>query len=441
MKFAASLPAMMSAAAAPPLANFTATTTSRSSAPSIQCNLQFYVRHHVYSHKKYSKNGITIKYRNLPKHIRPEKGYSSTSVRGTIYCSNQKERNVGLPSDHITVGAKVIYAAAPAMGHNQESHPECNSRVPAILTALEKMKLTSKFRGSDVVEVQNFRPATTDDIGSVHAGPYISGLEKAMDQASEKGLIFIDGSGPTYATATTFQESLLAAGAGISLVDSVVAASKISKDPPVAFALIRPPGHHAVPKGAMGFCVFGNIAIAARYAQRMHGLKRVFIIDFDVHHGNGTNDAFYEDPDIFFLSTHQAGSYPGTGDTAMRTVFDEVIVPCAQRFKPDIILVSAGYDAHLLDPLASLQFTTGTYYMLASSIKQLAKDLCGGRCVFFLEGGYNLSSLSNSVAESFRAFLGDRSLASELDDPSYLHEEPLKKVKQIIEEVKHIHSF
>ncbi|XP_049349859.1 histone deacetylase 14, chloroplastic-like [Solanum verrucosum] len=218
-------------------------------------------------------------------------------------------------------------------------------------------------------------------------------------------------------------------------------------------------------KGAMGFCVFGNIVIAARYAQRMHGLKRVFIIDFDVHHGNGTNDAFYEDPDIFFLSTHQAGSYPGTGkidqigsgngerstlnlplpggsgDTAMRTVFDEVIVPCAQRFKPDIILVSAGYDAHLLDPLASLQITTGTYYMLASSIKQLARDLCGGHCVFFLEGGYNLSCLSNSVAESFRALLGDRSLASELDDPSYLHEEPLKKVKQIIEKVKQIHSF
>ncbi|XP_047267826.1 histone deacetylase 14, chloroplastic isoform X8 [Capsicum annuum] len=370
------------------------------------CNLLFCVRPHNYSHKKYSRNGIAFKYIDGPKYIESGKEHSSTSVRGTIYCSNQQEKNVGLPSDHIPVSAKVVYAAAPAMSHNQ-----------------------------------------------------------AMDQASEKGLIFIDGSGPTYATATTFQESLLAAGAGISLVDSVVAASKVSKDPPVAFALIRPPGHHAIPKGAMGFCVFGNIAIAARYAQRMHGLKRVFIIDFDVHHGNGTNDAFYEDPDIFFLSTHQAGSYPGTGkidqigcgrgegstlnlplpggsgDTAMRTVFDEVIVPCAQRFKPDIILVSAGYDAHLLDPLASFQFTTGTYYMLASKIKQLAKDLCGGRCVFFLEGGYNLSSLSNSVVESFRAFLGERSLAAELDDPSYLHEEPLNKVKQLIEKVKHIHSF
>ncbi|KAL8110504.1 hypothetical protein AgCh_026283 [Apium graveolens] len=263
----------------------------------------------------------------------------------------------------------------------------------------------------------------------------------------------------------TYQDSLVAAGAGISLVDSVVAASRTGKDPPAGFALIRPPGHHAVPKGPMGFCVFGNIAVAARYAQRIHGLKRVFIIDFDVHHGNGTNDAFYDDPDVFFLSTHQDGSYPGTGkidqvgelsgegatlnlplpggsgDIAMRTVFDEVIVPCAQRFKPDIILVSAGYDGHVLDPLASLQFTTATYYMLASNIKQLAKDLCEGRCIFFLEGGYNLDSLSNSVADSFRAFLDEPSLASELDNPAILYEEPSSKVKQAIQRIKHIHSL
>ncbi|KAF5768094.1 putative histone deacetylase [Helianthus annuus] len=344
--------------------------------------------------------------------------------------------------------AKVIYSVAPAMGHNKEAHPECSLRVPAIVTALEKVELTPKFRGSEIIQLQDFRTATVEDIASVHSRSYVFGLEKAMEQASDQGFIHIEGSGPTYATATTFQESLIAAGAGLSLVDHVVAASKVSQTPPIGFALIRPPGHHAVPKGPMGFCVFGNVAIAARYAQRAHGLQRVFIIDFDVHHGNGTNDAFYDDPDIFFLSTHQEGSYPGTGkidnigcgngegatlnlplaggsgDIAMRTVFDEVIVPSAQRFKPDIILVSAGYDGHVLDPLANFQFTTGTYYMLASNIKQLAKELCGGRCVFFLEGGYNLKSLSDSVADSFRAFVGEPSMAAKVDDLGYLYDEP-----------------
>ncbi|RDX62330.1 Histone deacetylase 14, partial [Mucuna pruriens] len=382
-----------------------------------------------------------------------------------ISCSGGVRNDFFVPSIQQLSDARVIYSVAPSMGHNQESHPESHFRVPAIVNALEEMQLTSKFRGSEVIELQHFEPASVDDIASVHARAYVSGLEKVMDQAVEKGLIFIDGSGPTYATATTFQESIIAAGAGLALVDSVVAGSKIKRDAPTGFALIRPPGHHAVPQGPMGFCIFGNVAIAARYAQRVHGLKRVFIIDFDVHHGNGTNDAFYDDPDVFFLSFHQDGSYPGTGkfdevgsgdgegttlnlplpggsgDTAIRTVLDEVIVPCAQRFKPDIILVSAGYDGHVLDPLANLQYTTGTYYMLASSIKQLAKDLCGGRCVFFLEGGYNLKSLSYSVADTFRALLGDGSLASEFDDPNILYEEPSTKVKQAIQRIKHIHSL
>ncbi|KAM5577808.1 histone deacetylase 14 [Rosa sericea] len=401
----------------------------------------------------------------LYKNLRRGRGCFSKTTEASSSFSNGTEESPFIPVNTKPSDARIIYAVAPAMGHNQEAHPESHFRVPAIVQALDKLELTPKFRGSKVIELQNFRPASVDDITSVHTRSYVSGLEKAMDQASQDGLIFIEGSGPTYATVDTFQESLIAAGAGIALIDSVVAESKTSRDPPTGFALIRPPGHHAIPKGPMGFCVFGNIAIAARYAQRAHGLKRVFIIDFDVHHGNGTNDAFYEDPDIFFLSTHQDGSYPGTGkfdeighgdgegttlnlplpggsgDTAMRTVFDEVIVPCAQRFKPDIILVSAGYDAHALDPLASLQFTTGTYYMLASSIQQLAKDMCGGRCVFFLEGGYNLDSLSYSVADSFRAFLKEPSLASTFDNPAMLYEEPSMKVKQAIQRVKHLHSL
>lgn len=393
------------------------------------------------------------------------KNFFSERTRPSIYCSIAAENDPYVSSTVQGTDAKVIYSVSPAMGHNQESHPESNFRVPAIINALEKMELSPMYRGSEIFELQNFRPASVNDIANVHSRAYVSGLEKAMDQASQQGMIFIDGSGPTYATATTFHESLLAAGAGISLVDSVVEASKKSQNPPIGFALIRPPGHHAIPKGPMGFCVFGNVAIAARYAQKVHGLKRIFIIDFDVHHGNGTNDAFYDDADIFFLSTHQDGSYPGTGkidevghgkgegttlnlplpggsgDIAMRTVFDEIIVPCAQKFKPDLILVSAGYDGHVLDPLANLQFTTGTYYMLSSNIKQLAKNLCGGRCLFFLEGGYNLDSLSYSVADSFRALLGDPSMASTFDDPAVLYEEPSTKVKQAIQKVKSIHSL
>ncbi|XP_044469369.1 histone deacetylase 14-like [Mangifera indica] len=422
------------------------------------------MKHHVCKRKSCNQSGIDftfLRHRRSGKHSALKRKYLTKSNGGSVSCSFI-ERNT---QDVRLSDARVIYSVAPAMGHNQESHPESHFRVPAIVTALEEMELTSKFRGSEIIELQNFNPATVDDIASIHARAYVSGLEKAMDWASQRGIVVIEGSGPTYATATTFQESLIAAGAGIALIDSVVSTSKSSVDPPMGFALIRPPGHHAIPKGPMGFCVFGNVAIAARYAQRVHGLKRVFIIDFDVHHGNGTNDAFYDDADIFFLSTHQDGSYPGTGkideaghgdgegttlnlplpggsgDVAMRTVFDEVIVPCAQRFKPDIILVSAGYDGHILDPLASLQFTTGTYYMLAANIKQLAKELCGGRCVFFLEGGYNLKSLSYSVADSFRAFLGESSVASKFDNPAILFEEPTAKVKQAIQRVKHIHSL
>ncbi|CAB80064.1 putative protein [Arabidopsis thaliana] len=347
-----------------------------------------------------------------------------------------------------------------------ESHPECSARVPAIVNALEMNELTPKFRGSQILELANFKTATVEDIANVHDKAYVFGLEKAMDEASDSGLIFIEGSGPTYATSTV-TALCSSAGAGMALVDSVVMSRLTinSVDPPIGFALIRPPGHHAVPKGPMGFCVFGNVAIAARHAQRTHGLKRIFIIDFDVHHGNGTNDAFTEDPDIFFLSTHQDGSYPGTGkisdigkgkgegttlnlplpggsgDIAMRTVFEEIIVPCAQRFKPDIILVSAGYDAHVLDPLANLQFTTATYYSLAKDIKRLAKEVCGGRCVFFLEGGYNLESLSSSVADSFRALLGEDSLASEFDNPAYLYDEPMRKVRDAIQRAKSIHCL
>ncbi|XP_071710549.1 histone deacetylase 14, chloroplastic-like isoform X2 [Rutidosis leptorrhynchoides] len=368
---------------------------------------------------------------------------------------------------------KVIYSLGPAMGHNRYVYGiDSNSRIRYILNALEDAKLTPEFRGSKIKQLTKIRKATLEEITSVHSRSYYSFLEKTVEdaKASEDGLIEIEKSKPlpTYVTGTTLNDSLIAAGTGLSLVDAVVAASRIIENPPVGFALIRPPGHHAIRDRAMGGCIFNNVSIAARYAQRKHGLKRVFIIDFDAHHGNGTSDAFYDDPGVFYLSTHQDGCYPVdtgrfddigsgngegatlnlplpqlSGDVAMRTAFDEVIVPCAQRFKPDMILVSAGYDGHHLEGTSDWQMTTRISYPLAYGIKQLAEDLCGGHCVFFLEGGWRTDTLKVSIEESFRAFIGEPSIANNFEKQFdyWLKDEPSSQIKQAIQRVKNLHSL
>ncbi|OEL16222.1 Histone deacetylase 14 [Dichanthelium oligosanthes] len=201
-------------------------------------------------------------------------------------------KKIAVP-DNSLLDAHILYCTSPALGHNKEAHPESNKRVPAIVDALEKLELTPK-----VLEIQNFNPASLDDVARVHSRSYITGLEKAMSTAADEGLIFIEGTGPTYATETTFQESLLSAGAGITLVDSVVAASKLGPNPPLGFALLGSyPGTGKINEVGQG-------------------------------DGEGTT-----------LNLPLPG---GSGDYAMRCAFDEVIAPSAQRFKPDIILVSAG---------------------------------------------------------------------------------------------------
>eukprot|EP00898_Chlorokybus_atmophyticus_P008078 jgi/Chlat1/8271/Chrsp78S00624 len=359
-------------------------------------------------------------------------------------------------------------AAAPARQQHstkdlaaaKPGHPENAARVPSILTALQKARVTPQDRPGQVLQLEGFRHATPAEVSAVHSSKYVSGLEKFMRQAPS----ILESGGPTYATESTYDSAMLAAGAGIALVDAVVAAERISTGPaPAGFALVRPPGHHAVPTGPMGFCVFGSVSVAARYAQNRHNLRRVMIIDFDVHHGNGTQDIFYDDPDVLFLSSHQSGSYPGTGsvnevgsgkgegstiniplpggagDIAAAELIAQVISPAAYRFKPDIILVSAGYDAHFMDPLAGLQFKTSTYHRLLRSIKTLANDLCGGKCISFLEGGYNLQALSESVLDSFLAVLGEPSI--DAVNPRHLRDEPLEKVKSVLQTVRAIHSL
>ncbi|XP_071711509.1 histone deacetylase 14, chloroplastic-like isoform X2 [Rutidosis leptorrhynchoides] len=259
---------------------------------------------------------------------------------------------------------KVVYNLAPPMDHKKELYVDRNTRIPSILSALEKAKLTPEFRGSEIVQLNSFRKATLKDIQSVHSDNYLSTLKRCVENAKISKPKYSTFAMKSFenVTATSYEYSLVAVGAGLSLIDFVVSASKINEKCPVGFALMPPHRHHLME--SKGCCYFENTGIAARYAQRVHGLKRVLIIDFDAHLLSTTNDAFYDDPDIFVLSTHCEGYHgkfdetgsgrgegatlnlplpEGSGDIAMRSVFDEVIVPCAQRFKPDIIIVSAGF--------------------------------------------------------------------------------------------------
>ncbi|GJZ10877.1 histone deacetylase 14 [Tanacetum coccineum] len=285
-----------------------------------------------------------------------------------------------------------------------------DGRIDCILSALKKAKLTPEFRESEIMQLENIRSATNtmEEITSVHSTYYISRLEQATKEAkaSRKGFSY------ARRRAKNFEESMVEVGTALSVVDNV---QKQLISPPVGFALIRPRGSDEE------CCNFNTLAIAARYVQRVHGLKRVFIIDFDIDYGTQTSDTFYDDGHVLYLSTHelQSGSAPAegfptgcagiienigkgdgegttinvelpdlTGDVAMRNVFNEVILPAVKKFEPDIILVSAGYNGHVLDEDYRFQMTTGGYYRLASKIKGLARIACGGRCVFFLDEGY-----------------------------------------------------
>ena len=379
------------------------------------------------------------------------------------HSNRPRERRVAssaCSSSSASSAPRVLYAVSGAGAHDLELHPECAARVPAIERALEGAGLTASAE-----RLETWAAAGDEDVTLVHDARYLAALEKKCAALGEGALETLEPGGPTYAGRDTAQLARRAAGAGMALVDAVEKADRAGVTPPVGFSICRPPGHHAVPAGPMGFCVLSNVAVAARHAQRL-GYQRVLIYDYDVHHGNGTQDAFFTDPDVFFCSTHQSGSYPGTGaygevgegsgegttlnlplpggagDTAARLAFDTVVAPAVQRFKPDIIMVSAGYDAHWRDKLAGLQFQTSTYHALGGRLKELADELCGGRLVFFLEGGYDLEALGASVADTWRGVLGleseDRFAASQ---ELYLYDEPIERCQEAITKAVAIHSL
>jgi len=218
-----------------------------------------------------------------------------------------------------------------------------------------------------------------------------------------------------------------------------------------------------MPSHGMGFCLLGNIAIGARYAQRAHNVSRVLIVDFDVHHGNGTEAMFYDDDTVLFISTHQSPFYPGTGalkdtgvgkgegytinipmsaghgDTSYARVFEQVVWPAARRFQPEIILVSAGFDAHWTDPLAQMRLSLTGYAHLAQELMRIAQELCGGKIVFVLEGGYHLDALSHGVLNIAHTLLGDAAISDPLGAPQSKRHEP--DVEPLVEQLRLIHKL
>jgi acetoin utilization deacetylase AcuC-like enzyme len=305
-----------------------------------------------------------------------------------------------------------IYAVA-STAHNHPSHPENANRIPAILAAIER---DAGLAGHYRLGLPS-AAASGDILATVHDQAYISSLRAAMSRAPA----YIDQA-PTYITGRSFDCAAMAVSAALMAVEATADGSGPS------FALVRPPGHHAPPDRAMGFCLFNNVALAARRAQQL-GHQRIMIVDFDVHHGNGTQAAFYKDPSVCFVSSHQTGIYPltgdldevgegpargatvnvplpaGAGDAAFQRIINEIVRPVADRFGPDFLLVSAGYDAHWRDPLAALQLSSTGYHWIGGQLADLAGDLCHGRLAYVLEGGYDLPALADGVRNTIRGSL------------------------------------
>jgi acetoin utilization deacetylase AcuC-like enzyme len=298
--------------------------------------------------------------------------------------------------------------------HNQVGHPENRARLEQTMSLLQKSGMLDRLTQIPA------RPATMEELTRVHRSSYV----QQVRAISERGGGHLDPD--TYMNQDSYQAALMAAG---GLVDATVAVIDGRVDN--AFALVRPPGHHAMPAQGMGFCLFGNVVVAAQAARLDRGLDRVLIVDFDVHHGNGTQAMTEEDPAICFISTHQYPYYPGTGaahemgrgggkgsvvnlplspgagDRVFRELYEQVVIPVARRFGPDLILVSAGFDAHWDDPLAGLALSLQGYAWLAQTLVDLAGELCKGRIVFTLEGGYHLEVLRHAILNTFHVLLGD----------------------------------
>ncbi|PKQ27742.1 MAG: histone deacetylase [Candidatus Anoxymicrobium japonicum] len=292
-------------------------------------------------------------------------------------------------------------------------HPECPERLSVSRVALDESGLL------ETVKVVSPRDATVQEIELVHSSRYIEQVERLAKSGG--GNLDMD----TPVSPATYSAALKAAGAVLQGVDWCFEDSSRR-----AFCMVRPPGHHALPARGMGFCVFNNIAMGARYAMSRAFANRVMIVDWDSHHGNGTQDVFYEDQNVLYLSLHQYPHYPGTGgidetgagkgngytinlpfpagtgEAHYLEAFERVVIPVAQEFKPDLVMVSAGYDSHAEDPLCSMRLIDSSYRKMTDYLVEFSEDYCDGRLLIILEGGYNLSAQAHSVVQTVAELAG-----------------------------------
>ncbi len=305
--------------------------------------------------------------------------------------------------------------------HETGSHPENGNRMLATMALLEESGLLPKL-----VRIPA-RDATPEELALVHDAEYVAAVERAARQGG--GWVDPD----TLITPRSYDVAARVVGGTLAALDAVLAG-----DVDQVFCLVRPPGHHATPGAAMGFCLFNHVAVAAAYARERHGLERVAIVDFDVHHGNGTQDAFYDDAGVLYVSTHEYPFYPGTGaareigagagrgynvnipmphgcgDEPYRRAFEDVVLPVLRRYRPELILVSAGYDAHFADEIAGQQLSVDGYGALVAMVRDAAAELRGGRLLLALEGGYHLVALPWCVRRTIEVLRGDELVADPL---------------------------
>jgi len=303
----------------------------------------------------------------------------------------------------------LLYTHPACLDHDPgRYHPESPDRLRAVLEALD----APEFARLDRREAPE---ASLDDIARVHPRGFVERLLAAVPKA---GYVGIDAD--TVLSPESGRAALRAAGAVVAAVDAVVAGEADN-----AFCAVRPPGHHAEPLRAMGFCLFNNVAIGALRAREVHSLARVAVIDFDVHHGNGTQTCFYDDASLFYASTHQFPLYPGTGaarETGVGNIVNvplpplagsrefrlgvsREILPALDRFRPEMVLISAGFDAHRRDPLAQLLLDEADYTWITEQLLEIARQHAGGRVVATLEGGYDLAALGASAAAHVRVLM------------------------------------